>query len=289
MADNGLYSKKSWNKKQLIDACRNANLESDVLANFVLKSKKIQKPDYLKKKANYRHSMMIDMHQIIEEDHARLVISKQRDYEKFDQYDLSNFINEPAHGKLCIYCGETGNRDSDEIVPVTKRGRINSCNQVTCCGKCNSSKGARSGDDFIRWLETSKLQDGSLRVKPERAQQIIRFVQTPSVYQLLVWPDDSRYRRNLQFIKEYEEVNERDYYKLLAKYLARAAADEDGTELDLQMRFAAYNAAHPSIGVTTTIDQFASIEAWCSSIRPRVSRVDQRPEEVQVTVPIITE
>lgn len=267
MADNGLYSKKSWNKKQLIDACRNANLESDVLANFVLKSKKIQKPDYLKKKANYRHSMMIDMHQIIEEDHARLVPSEVmlRDYEKFD---MSNFINEPAHGKLCVYCGETGNRDSDEIIPVTKRGRINSCNQVTCCGKCNSSKGARSGDDFIHWLETSKLQNGFLRVKPERAQQIIRFVQTPSVYELLVWPDNSCYRRNLQFIKEHEEVNERDYYKLIAKYSIQHV--DQGPECavsrereDLQMRFAAYNAVHPSSGVT--IDQFASIEAWCSS------------------------
>jgi len=55
----------------------------------------------------------------------------------------------------CAYCDTVVKKTNwDELVPITKNGRMNASNQVPCCGSCNSSKGNKTGQDFELWLVT---------------------------------------------------------------------------------------------------------------------------------------
>jgi CRISPR/Cas system Type II protein with McrA/HNH and RuvC-like nuclease domain len=57
-------------------------------------------------------------------------------------------------GCACAYCGSTmedGNSLSlDHIVPHSKGGTNHESNLVTCCSRCNSSRGNRSMPSFAR-------------------------------------------------------------------------------------------------------------------------------------------
>lgn len=56
-------------------------------------------------------------------------------------------------GLACVYCGssiEDGVKLTlDHIVPHSKRGNNKPTNLVTCCHKCNSSRGSRSWRKFV--------------------------------------------------------------------------------------------------------------------------------------------
>lgn len=57
-------------------------------------------------------------------------------------------------GLSCVYCGVGIEQDDsirlslDHITPRIKGGSNNESNLVTCCGRCNSSRGARTFRDF---------------------------------------------------------------------------------------------------------------------------------------------
>lgn len=55
-------------------------------------------------------------------------------------------------GMACVYCGaavENGATLSlDHIKPVSRGGSNDATNLVTCCSRCNSSRGARSVSEF---------------------------------------------------------------------------------------------------------------------------------------------
>lgn len=58
-----------------------------------------------------------------------------------------------ANRNECLYCGRTvSSNNVDELVPITKGGRMSFHNRVPCCGGCNSSKGAKDGYDLTIWL-----------------------------------------------------------------------------------------------------------------------------------------
>jgi len=81
----------------------------------------------------------------------------------------------------CIYCNaEVKKRNVDELVPITKYGRMNKFNQVPCCGSCNSSKGNKVGQDFELWLVTRGCGQGvgDHYVTCERANTIIAYMDT---------------------------------------------------------------------------------------------------------------
>ena len=72
----------------------------------------------------------------------------------------------------CIYCDvDVKLLNMDEMIPVTKGGRVSRANRVPCCGNCNSSKGNRDGYDFVMWLMKRD------RIKSERAVEIAEYIE----------------------------------------------------------------------------------------------------------------
>jgi len=56
---------------------------------------------------------------------------------------------------LCFYCLRrltTGLVTLDHVVPRVQLGRNSYRNLVSCCLECNSLKGDRFAEDFLRWL-----------------------------------------------------------------------------------------------------------------------------------------
>lgn len=48
----------------------------------------------------------------------------------------------------CVYCGSTANLTIDHKVPTSRGGGNSASNLCTCCGSCNSAKGARTPDEW---------------------------------------------------------------------------------------------------------------------------------------------
>jgi 5-methylcytosine-specific restriction endonuclease McrA len=67
---------------------------------------------------------------------------------------VPSFLDEfNVPGNLCVYCDTVVKPTNvDEMVAITKGGRVNHANMVPCCGSCNSSKGNKYGFDMIMWL-----------------------------------------------------------------------------------------------------------------------------------------
>jgi 5-methylcytosine-specific restriction endonuclease McrA len=58
-------------------------------------------------------------------------------------------------GGRCFYCSRrlaSTARCVDHVVPRAQLGRNSYRNLVSCCLECNSQKGARPAEDFLRWL-----------------------------------------------------------------------------------------------------------------------------------------
>lgn len=57
-------------------------------------------------------------------------------------------------GLACVYCGDSVENGAslslDHLKPASKGGQNSADNLVTCCQKCNSSRGARSVRSFCR-------------------------------------------------------------------------------------------------------------------------------------------
>jgi 5-methylcytosine-specific restriction endonuclease McrA len=75
----------------------------------------------------------------------------------------------------CFYCRRrvtAATRCIDHIVPQVKMGRNGYRNLVSSCSECNSLKGERRAEDFLRWLyREGRLESGELK---ERLGALVR-------------------------------------------------------------------------------------------------------------------
>jgi uncharacterized protein YihD (DUF1040 family) len=49
----------------------------------------------------------------------------------------------------CVYCGSRENLTLDHVIPQSKDGSHDPENLATCCSSCNSSKGAKSLEEWL--------------------------------------------------------------------------------------------------------------------------------------------
>jgi 5-methylcytosine-specific restriction endonuclease McrA len=70
-------------------------------------------------------------------------------------------------GGRCFYCRRrvtAATRCLDHIIPRARRGRNGYRNLVSSCSECNSLKGERRAEDFLRWLyREGRLESGELK------------------------------------------------------------------------------------------------------------------------------
>lgn len=52
-------------------------------------------------------------------------------------------------GYACVYCGSPLNLSLDHIIPQSRGGSHDPDNLCTCCRSCNSSKGARTPEEWM--------------------------------------------------------------------------------------------------------------------------------------------
>jgi hypothetical protein len=81
----------------------------------------------------------------------------------------SRELREAIHareGGFCFYCLHRMTpmvRGVDHVVPRVRRGGNSYRNLVSACGECNSQKGERRAEDFLRWLwREGRLSAGEL-------------------------------------------------------------------------------------------------------------------------------
>jgi hypothetical protein len=78
---------------------------------------------------------------------------------------LRQAIHEREGGR-CFYCSRRithHRRCLDHVVPRAKLGQNSYRNLVSCCLDCNSQKGERSAEEFVRWLyRERRLSDAEL-------------------------------------------------------------------------------------------------------------------------------
>ncbi len=79
------------------------------------------------------------------------------------------FLRQAIHereGGRCFYCSRRithHRRCLDHVVPRAKLGQNSYRNLVSCCLDCNSQKGERSAEEFVRWLyRERRLSDAEL-------------------------------------------------------------------------------------------------------------------------------
>jgi len=79
-------------------------------------------------------------------------------------------LREAIHGReggRCFYCRRrvtAATRCIDHIVPQVRMGRNGYRNLVSSCSECNSQKGERRAEDFLRWLyREGRLESGELK------------------------------------------------------------------------------------------------------------------------------
>lgn len=58
-----------------------------------------------------------------------------------------------AHGWRCHYCGSEHSLVSDHIVAKANGGTSESSNLIPACWTCNASKGRKSYEEFLEWIE----------------------------------------------------------------------------------------------------------------------------------------
>lgn len=99
----------------------------------------------------------------------------------------------------CCYCGERFSLlkkcTADHLIPKSKGGVDNNYNKRNCCSPCNSEKGSRYPESWLRMLEkkhrklirievkfwTTKRVIYDLEIKIENLKYIIEYVQSAGV------------------------------------------------------------------------------------------------------------
>jgi 5-methylcytosine-specific restriction endonuclease McrA len=95
-----------------------------------------------------------------------------REAASFEETDFlgTRALREAIHareGGRCFYCRRrvtAGTRCLDHIVPQVRMGRNGYRNLVSSCSECNSLKGERRAEDFLRWLyREGRLESDELK------------------------------------------------------------------------------------------------------------------------------
>ena len=63
--------------------------------------------------------------------------------------DLETSLGRNVNAKSCVYCKKQCKSNTEEMVPITKRGRMCKMNVFSCCGTCNSSKGDLNVEEWL--------------------------------------------------------------------------------------------------------------------------------------------
>jgi hypothetical protein len=79
-------------------------------------------------------------------------------------------------GGCCFYCLRrvtVATRCIDHIIPQVRMGRNGYRNLVSSCSECNSLKGERRAEDFLRWLyREGRLESGELKERLRALERI---------------------------------------------------------------------------------------------------------------------
>jgi len=95
-----------------------------------------------------------------------------RDAANLEEADFlqTQALREAIHareGGCCFYCLRrvtAATRCIDHIIPRVRMGRNGYRNLVSSCAECNSQKGERRAEDFLRWLyREGRLESGELK------------------------------------------------------------------------------------------------------------------------------
>jgi 5-methylcytosine-specific restriction endonuclease McrA len=62
-----------------------------------------------------------------------------------------------AYDHRCGYCGrsedEVGKLSIDHMTPLSRGGSNSLCNKIPACRHCNDSKGNKTAEEYLVWLE----------------------------------------------------------------------------------------------------------------------------------------
>jgi len=106
-----------------------------------------------------------------------------------DTYDIDEvekamvFLKQDVNNLTCVYCGEAPTT-WDHLTNLVQDGKTNEnghghriYNLVPCCEKCNSSKGKKTFENWIRgYTHKNKWKPGTSRVKDERREELIELL-----------------------------------------------------------------------------------------------------------------
>jgi len=72
-------------------------------------------------------------------DHRKIVLNQMRP------------LIHKRDGNRCVYCGRGGLLVLDHDLPRSRGGLDVAENLITACTECNSSKGAKTGEEYREW------------------------------------------------------------------------------------------------------------------------------------------
>lgn len=94
---------------------------------------------------------------LIEFDESGAFIPNWTELEGLERYQDREYLQHQCSvferdGYRCVYCGAGDRLTLDHIIPQSRGGSHEPENLATCCSSCNSSKGARTPDEWRRRL-----------------------------------------------------------------------------------------------------------------------------------------
>ena len=93
--------------------------------------------------ADVTNSSFKHLHNTLEED-----LKKNENANQIVE-DLETSLGRKVNAKSCVYCKKQCKSNTEEMVPITKRGRMCKMNVFSCCGICNSSKGDLNVEEWL--------------------------------------------------------------------------------------------------------------------------------------------
>jgi hypothetical protein len=96
----------------------------------------------------WNREMVLESPEISEQysvEKKRFETRRTRSEQNYGQYRHTIYSRDD--GK-CVYCGSTKDLTLDHVIPVSRGGAGNHENLATCCKSCNSSKGARTPEEW---------------------------------------------------------------------------------------------------------------------------------------------
>lgn len=80
-----------------------------------------------------------------------------RDIDDLDANSMRKLVFR-VHGDECVYCGDKAT-DVEHMLPRCKDGTSDFINLVPSCNRCNSQKGTKTQDEYVRWILMRGIND----------------------------------------------------------------------------------------------------------------------------------